>query len=103
MAQLRKRADADIDRLQQVWDRFKNLKVQDLEGDEVLYREMRDRFGLYFEGGMGAAAIQKRLESFDLEAEAEALRETIATGRGQKKTRALKRLKVVSEIGRAHV
>src|SRR6185312_7961223 len=55
MAQLRKRADADIDRLQQVWDRFKNLKVQDLEGDEVLYREMRDRFGLYFEGGMGAA------------------------------------------------
>src|SRR6185437_11447116 len=96
MAQLRKRADADIDRLQQVWDRFKNLKVQDLEGDEVLYREMRDRFGLYFEGGMGAAAIQKRLESFDLEAEAAGLREVIRTGKGQRKTRALKRLKVVS-------
>ena len=96
MAQLRKRADADIDRLQQVWDRFKNLKVQDLEGDEILYREMRERFGLYFEGGMGAAAIQKRLESFDLDAEAESLRETIATGKGQRKTRALKRLKVVS-------
>jgi DNA-directed RNA polymerase subunit beta' len=96
MAQLRKRADADIDRLQQVWDRFKNLKVQDLEGDEVLYREMRDRFGLYFSGGMGAAAIQKRLDSFDLEAEAANLRETIRTGKGQRKTRALKRLKVVS-------
>jgi len=96
MAQLRKRADADIDRLQQVWDRFKNLKVQDLEGDEILYREMRERFGLYFEGGMGAAAIQKRLESFDLDAEANSLRETIATGKGQRKTRALKRLKVVS-------
>ena len=96
MAQLRKRADADIDRLQQVWDRFKNLKVQDLEGDEILYREMRERFGLYFEGGMGAAAIQKRLESFDLDAEAENLRETIRTGKGQRKTRALKRLKVVS-------
>ncbi len=96
MAQLRKRADADIDRLQQVWDRFKNLKVQDLEGDEILYREMRDRFGLYFEGGMGAAAIQKRLESFDLEAEAASLRETIRSGKGQRKTRALKRLKVVS-------
>ncbi|HEY6794819.1 MAG TPA: DNA-directed RNA polymerase subunit beta' [Kineosporiaceae bacterium] len=96
MAQLRKRADADIDRLQQVWDRFKNLKVQDLEGDEILYREMRDRFGMYFEGGMGAAAIQKRLESFDLEAEAANLRETIRTGKGQRKTRALKRLKVVS-------
>jgi len=96
MAQLRKRADADVDRLQQVWDRFKNLKVQDLEGDEILYREMRDRFGTYFEGGMGAAAIQRRLESFDLEGEAAALRETIRSGKGQRKTRALKRLKVVS-------
>ena len=62
MNQIRKRADQQIERLEQVWDRFKNLKVQDLEGDEILYREMRDRFGLYFEGGMGAAAIQKRLE-----------------------------------------
>ncbi len=96
MNQIRKRADLQIERLEQVWDRFKNLKVQDLEGDEVLYREMRDRFGLYFEGGMGAAAIQKRLETFDLEAEAELLREIIATGKGQKKTRALKRLKVVT-------
>ncbi|MFZ0158279.1 MAG: DNA-directed RNA polymerase subunit beta' [Kineosporiaceae bacterium] len=96
MAQLRKRADADVDRLQQVWDRFKGLKVQDLEGDELLYREMRERFGMYFEGGMGAAAIQKRLESFDLTAEAASLRETIRVGKGQRKTRALKRLKVVS-------
>ncbi|GMA88018.1 hypothetical protein GCM10025868_32680 [Angustibacter aerolatus] len=96
MNQIRKRADAEIERLSAVWDRFKNLKVQDLEGDEVLYREMRDRFGLYFEGSMGAAAIQNRLETFDLDAEAESLRETIATGRGQKKIRALKRLKVVS-------
>ncbi len=66
MNNIRKRADQQVERLEQVWDRFKNLKVQDLEGDEVLYREMRDRFGLYFEGGMGAAAIQKRLETFDL-------------------------------------
>jgi len=96
MNQIRKRADGQIERLEQVWDRFKNLKVQDLEGDEILYREMRDRFGLYFEGGMGAAAIQKRLETFDLEAEAESLRDTIANGKGQRRTRALKRLKVVS-------
>ncbi|HEX5769347.1 MAG TPA: DNA-directed RNA polymerase subunit beta', partial [Nocardioidaceae bacterium] len=37
----------------------------------------------------------KRLESFDLDAEVESLRETIATGKGQRKVRALKRLKVV--------
>ena len=45
---------------------------------------------------MGAAALQKRLETFDLDEEAERLREIIRTGKGQKKTRALKRLKVVS-------
>src|SRR5690606_31735076 len=96
MAQIRKRADAEIDRLDQIWDRFKNLKVADLEGDEMLYRALEERYGNYFEGSMGAAAIQKRLQSFDLEAEAEALREVIATGRGQRKARALKRLKVVN-------
>ncbi|MFF2650910.1 DNA-directed RNA polymerase subunit beta' [Streptomyces sp. NPDC058045] len=96
MKQLRDRAQREIDRLDEVWNRFKNLKVQDLEGDELLYRELRDRFGTYFDGSMGAAALQKRLESFDLEEEAERLREIIRTGKGQKKTRALKRLKVVS-------
>ncbi|SEG32180.1 DNA-directed RNA polymerase subunit beta' [Thermomonospora echinospora] len=96
MKQLRDRAQRELDRLEEVWSRFKSLKVQDLEGDEMLYREMRDRFGKYFEGGMGARAIQARLENFDLEAEAEKLREIIRTGKGQKKARALKRLKVVS-------
>jgi len=96
MNNIRKRADQLVERLEQVWDRFKNLKVQDLEGDEILYREMRDRFGLYFEGGMGASAIQKRLQTFDLAAEIDILREIIDTGKGQKKTRALKRLKVVT-------
>jgi len=94
--QLRDRAQRELDRLDAVWSRFRNLKVQDLEGDEVLYREMKTRFGKYFEGSMGADAIQKRLESFDLEGEAASLKETIQTGKGQRKTRALKRLKVVS-------
>ena len=98
MTQIRRRAEQQIERLEQVWDRFKNLKVQDLEGDEILYREMRDRFGMYFEGGMGAAALQKRLQTFDLDSEAESLREIIATGKGQRKTRAIKRLKVVSSF-----
>jgi DNA-directed RNA polymerase subunit beta' len=94
--QIRDRAGKEIDRLDEVWSRFKGLKVQDLEGDELLYREMRDRFGRYFRGGMGAQAIQDRLASFDLEEEAQNLRETIRSGKGQKKARALKRLKVVS-------
>ncbi|HTP15726.1 MAG TPA: DNA-directed RNA polymerase subunit beta', partial [Streptosporangiaceae bacterium] len=94
--QIRDRAQREIDRIEEVWNRFRALKVQDLEGDELLYREMRDRFGRYFRGGMGAQAIQERVGSFDLEAEAANLREIIRTGKGQRKARALKRLKVVS-------
>ncbi len=95
MKQLRDRAQREIDRLEEVWSTFKSLKVQDLMGDEMLYREMKNWFGKYFEGHMGATAIQKRLQDFDIAAEVESLRETIATGKGQKKVRALKRLKVV--------
>ncbi|HET6560605.1 MAG TPA: DNA-directed RNA polymerase subunit beta' [Marmoricola sp.] len=95
MKQLRDRSQRELDRLEEVWTRFKNLKVQDLEGDEMLYREMKSWFGKYFEGFMGATAIQKRLETFDLDAEVDSLKETIANGKGQKKVRALKRLKVV--------
>ena len=114
MNRRRKAFQDEIDALDRVFDRFKNLHVQDLEPEEMLYRELRDRFGKgvrnpdgtwkvspgwmgeYFEGGMGAEALQRRLADFDLEAEAESLRETIRTGKGQRKARALKRLKVVS-------
>jgi DNA-directed RNA polymerase subunit beta' len=96
--QIRDRSQRELDRLDEVWERFKNLKIQDLEGDEQLYREMRDRFGMYFKGSMGAAAIKRRLETFDLKEEAANLRQIIATGKGQKKTRALKRLRVVSSF-----
>ncbi|MBB3042948.1 DNA-directed RNA polymerase subunit beta' [Nocardioides sp. LMS-CY] len=95
MKQIRDRAQREIDRLNEVWDTFKTLKVQDLMGDEMLYREMKNWFGKYFEGHMGATAIQKRLEGFDIAAEVESLRDTIANGKGQRKVRALKRLKVV--------
>ena len=88
----------ELDRLEDVWTRFKNLKVQDLEGDEALYREMRDRFGMYFKGDMGAAAIKKRLETFDLKAEYELLTDLSENGKGAKKTRAIKRLKVVNSF-----
>ncbi|MFY7824874.1 MAG: DNA-directed RNA polymerase subunit beta', partial [Candidatus Planktophila sp.] len=95
---IRERAQKELDRLEEVWTRFKNLKVQDLEGDENLYREMRDRYGIYFKGYMGATAIQKRLETFDLKAEFDKLNELAETGKGQKKTRAIKRLKVVNSF-----
>ncbi len=96
MTRLRKRFDGDIDGLEVVWDNFTNLKVGALIGDERLYRAMVARYGTYFKGDMGAAAIQKRLETFDLEAEVESLRQTIASDSGPRKARAIKRLKVIN-------
>jgi DNA-directed RNA polymerase subunit beta' len=98
MRQIRDRSQREIDRLDEVLDTFRRLEVKQLISDEMLYRELRDRFGDYFEGGMGAESLQTLLTNFDLEAESESLRETIRDGKGQKKLRALKRLKVVASF-----
>ena len=45
---------------------------------------------------MGAEAIRELLRDLDLQAEVKSLRETIRTSKGQKQSRAIKRLKVVS-------
>jgi len=96
MRQIRDRAQRELDRLEEIWNTFVKLAPKQLIVDEVLYRELQDRYGEYFSGGMGAEAIKKLIENFDIDAEAEALREVIRNGKGQKKLRALKRLKVVA-------
>jgi DNA-directed RNA polymerase subunit beta' len=96
MRQIRDRAQREIDRLDEVLDTFRKLERKQLITDELLYRELRDRFGEYFVGAMGAEAIKALVQNLDLDAEAESLRETIRSGKGQRKIRALKRLKVVA-------
>jgi DNA-directed RNA polymerase subunit beta' len=96
MRQIRDKAQREIDRLEEVLDTFRKLEPKQLVTDEMLYRELRDRFGEYFDGGMGAEAIKSLLENLDLDAEADHLREVIRSGKGQRKIRALKRLKVVA-------
>src|SRR6476620_7695819 len=96
MRQLRDRAQRELDRLDEIWTTFTKLAPKQLIVDEVLYRELIDRYGEYFEGAMGAESIKKLIENFDIDAEAESLRDTIKNGKGQKKLRALKRLKVVA-------
>ena len=87
--------------LEKVFETFRTLAVKQLISDELLYRDLRVRYGDYFQGGMGAEAIKEMLETFDVEAESESLRETIKTGKGQKRSRAVKRLKVVSAFKRS--
>ena len=96
MRQLRDRAQRELDRLDEIWTTFSKLAPKQLIVDELIYRELQDRYGEYFTGAMGAEAIQKLIETFDIHAEADILREIIRSGKGQKKLRALKRLKVVA-------
>ncbi|MGO3759493.1 MAG: DNA-directed RNA polymerase subunit beta', partial [Agrococcus casei] len=97
-AGIRKAADEQIRTLEQVFDEFRNLKVGDLKAEDAVYHELEDRFGDYFEGHMGAEGIKRRLETFDLQAEADDLHTQIAEGKGQRKIRAIKRLKVVNSF-----
>jgi len=110
---LRKAFQADMDdteayiedaaeRMRQVWDLFQGMKSKDVVNDETLFRELKDRFGSqfgfgeYFRGGMGAESVRDLLEQVDLEAEAVELQDLVKTAKGQKQSRSVKRLKVVS-------
>ena len=96
MGQVRKSLDEQIAHLERVWEDFRTLKVGDLKPEDSVFHELQDRFGMYFEAYMGAEAIKKRLEAFDLVTESENLHLQIAEGKGQKKIRAIKRLRVVN-------
>src|SRR5688500_382589 len=110
---LRKQFDADIadteayyedgiERLRQTWELFGTMEPKQVIADETLFRELKDRFGSafgwgeYFRGGMGAEAVRDLLQQVDLDAEREELEDQVKTAKGQKQSRAVKRLKVVS-------
>ncbi|MFQ5574349.1 MAG: DNA-directed RNA polymerase subunit beta', partial [Terriglobia bacterium] len=81
-----------------VFETFTHLSRKQLISNEPLFRELKDRYGAYFKGGMGAEVIKDLLGRVDLEAETKLLKESIAKARGQTKNRATKRLKVVSSL-----
>jgi DNA-directed RNA polymerase subunit beta' len=110
---LRKQFDADIadteayiedavERMRQVWELFQSMESKQVIADETLFRELKDRFGSpfgwgeYFRGGMGAESVRDLLQQVDLDAEREELEDQVKTAKGQKQSRAVKRLKVVS-------
>ena len=78
------------------------MEPKQVIADETLFRELKDRFGSpfgwgeYFRGGMGAEAVRDLLQQVDLDAEREDLEDQVKTAKGQKQSRAVKRLKVVS-------
>ena len=118
LKELRKTFEADIadteayiedaiERMRAVWDLFREMGPKQIEHDETIFRELKERFGSpygfgeYFRGGMGAEAIRDLLEQVDLDAEAADLEEQVKTAKGQKQARAVKRLKVVDAFRRS--
>ncbi|MDQ3879035.1 MAG: DNA-directed RNA polymerase subunit beta', partial [Actinomycetota bacterium] len=94
--EVRERAQRNIELVSDTFEMFRDLKEKDIIDDEIKWRELKDRYEDYFRGGMGAEAIKELLSSLDLKAEEEFLREQIRTAKGQKRQRAIKRLKVIA-------
>jgi DNA-directed RNA polymerase subunit beta' len=91
-------AGRETQHLDDVLTAFKGLKHKQLVADDNVYRSLRERFADYFDGGMGAEAIKRLLQDMDTVAEADHLKEIIETGKGTKRLKAIKRLKVVSNF-----
>ncbi|RRD61545.1 DNA-directed RNA polymerase subunit beta' [Leucobacter sp. OH1287] len=96
--QIRRDVDTELALMDAAWEQFRELKVGDLKPEDAVFNELMDRYGDYFEAFMGAEAIKRRLQSLDLKAESEDLHLQIAEGKGQKKIRAIKRLRVVNSF-----
>ena len=96
----RDRRNNEIEHYKTVFDTFSSLSPKQLIDDERVWRDLQDRYAEYFAGGMGAQAVEELISRLDLSAEETFLRDTIATGKGQKKAKAIKRLKVVSAFNR---
>jgi DNA-directed RNA polymerase subunit beta' len=106
VAAIRERADAERELAQRAFDEFRDLFARKIIEDEVLWRELKDRYADYFEGGMGADAIARLIDRIDLDEEEVKLREAIDPTDGrrplsaQRKQKAIKRLKIVSAFNR---
>jgi DNA-directed RNA polymerase subunit beta' len=104
---IRERYDMELDLIARTWDEFKSLHSRKIIEDELLWREMRDKYGEYFEGGTGAEAIKTLIDRIDFDEEEIKLREAIdvsESGRkplsAQRKQKAIKRLKIVASFNR---
>jgi len=106
VASIRDHAEAEAELVRRAFDEFRDLHGRKIIEDELLWRELRDRYGEYFRGGMGAEAIAQLIEEIDLDEEELKLRDVIEPDDGrrhlsvQRKQKAIKRLKIVSAFNR---
>ena len=105
-AAIREQYEAELDMLGRVCDEFLDLFARKILEDEMLWRELKDRYGEYFEGGMGADAIKSLIGRLDLDEEEQKLKTAIDPPEGQRplsaqrKQKAIKRLKIVTAFNK---
>ena len=103
---LRERYEMELDLVERAWDEFKSVHSRKIIEDEMLWRELRDKYGDYFEGGTGADAIKQLIDRIDFDEEEVKLRGAIDPEEGQKplsaqrRQKAIKRLKIVASFNR---
>jgi len=88
----------EIDLIKRASTFFFNLEEKMLVSDEALFKKMKETYGQYFKGGMGAEAIKELLRSINCAKEVEELKEVIRKSKGQKRSRSIKRLKILSSF-----
>ncbi|HET9782523.1 MAG TPA: DNA-directed RNA polymerase subunit beta' [Candidatus Dormibacteraeota bacterium] len=69
---------------------------------DTQYRDFQERFGRAFRAGIGAEAIRELLSRIDLNAEMYRLRDESRSSSGQRKQKAIKRLKVVEDFRKSN-
>ena len=89
------KAEKERELIKESFEAFRELRPKDLVEREDLWREMRERYSAYFDGGMGAEAVKKLLSKVDLDAEMEDLREGLKSQSAQRRQRSGQRVKVV--------
>ena len=104
---IRERYEIELDLIARTWDEFRTLHSRKIIEDEMLWREMREKYGEYFEGGTGAEAIKSLIDRIDFDEEEIKLRDAIDPGdsgrkplSAQRKQKAIKRLKIVASFNR---
>ena len=103
---IREQYEQELDVLNRAWDEFTSLFSRQIIEEDMLWRELEDRWGEYFEGGMGAAALANLIGRIDFDNEEVKLRAMIDPPEGQKplsaqrKQKAIKRLKIVAAFNR---
>ena len=106
LAYLREQYESEIEVLNRAWDEFQGLYSRQIVEDERLWTELADRWGDYFEGGMGADVLARLIDRTDFDEEEKKLREQIDPPAGEKglsaqrKAKAIKRLKIVAAFNR---